>query len=154
MQLVCMMATPTVNSPQSPANSNNSDGQQPLTVNAQVTFYTKTQANGKGKKVRTGITKEMITKEFVHLFVNDEVNYCYTFGLSIRLPHSQTNSVTDPSVTPAHKVDSGLKDLQTRARRILAERNAEKAEENTWIGRMVAARSIEELDGLIKSRAA
>ena len=62
--------------------------------------------------------------------------------------------VTVPSVTPACKVDPGLQDLQTRARRILAERNAEKAEENTWIGRMVAAESIGELDGLIKSRAA
>ena len=58
-----------------------------------------------------------------------------------------------PTVTPARKVGLGLQDLQTRARRILAERNAEKAEENTWIGRMVAAESIGELDGLIKSRA-
>ena len=57
-------------------------------------------------------------------------------------------------MTLAHKVSSGLQDLQTRARRILAERNAEKAEENTWIGQMVAAESIGELDGLIKSRAA
>ena len=63
-------------------------------------------------------------------------------------------NVTDPSVTLAHKVGPGLQDLQTRARRILAERNAEKAEENTWIGRMVAAESIGELDGLIRSRAA
>ena len=62
--------------------------------------------------------------------------------------------VTDPPVTLARKVGLGLQDLQTRARRILAERNAEKAEENTWIGRMVAAESIGELDGLIKSRAA
>ena len=62
--------------------------------------------------------------------------------------------VTDPPVTLARKIGPGLKDLQTRARRILAERNAEKAEENTWIGRMVAAESIEELNGLIKSRAA
>ena len=62
--------------------------------------------------------------------------------------------VTDPPVTLARKVGPGLQDLQTRARRILAERNAEKAEENTWIGRMVAAESIGELDGLIKSRAA
>ena len=62
--------------------------------------------------------------------------------------------VTVPPVTLARKVGLGLQDLQTRARRILAERNAEKAEENTWIGRMVAAESIKELDGLIKSRAA
>ena len=62
--------------------------------------------------------------------------------------------VTDGSVTLAHKVGPGLQDLQKQGRRILAERNAEKAEENTWIGRMVAAESIEELDGLIKSRAA
>ena len=60
----------------------------------------------------------------------------------------------DPSVTLAHKVGPGLQDLQKRAQRILAERNAEKAEENMWIGRMVAAKSIGELDGLIKSRAA
>ena len=57
-------------------------------------------------------------------------------------------------MTLARKVGLGLQDLQRRGRRILAERNAKKAEENTWIGRMVAAESIEELDGLIKSRAA
>ena len=62
--------------------------------------------------------------------------------------------VTVPTVMLARKVGPGLQDLQTQARRILAERNAEKAEENTWIGRMVAAESIGELDGLIKSRAA
>ena len=60
----------------------------------------------------------------------------------------------DPSVTLAHKVGLGLQDLQKRVRRILAERNAEKAEENTWIGWMVVAESIGELNGLIKSRAA
>ena len=62
--------------------------------------------------------------------------------------------VTDPPVTLARKVGPGLRDLQTRTRRILAERNTEKADENTWIGRMVAAKSIGELDGLIRSRAA
>ena len=61
------------------------------------------------------------------------------------------SSVTDPSVTLAHKVDPGLQDLQTRARRILAEKNAEKAEENTWIGRMVAAENINDMKALIKS---
>ena len=60
--------------------------------------------------------------------------------------------VTDPSVTLAHKVNPGLQGLQTRARRILAERNAEKAEENTWIGRMVAAENINDMKALIKSR--
>ena len=63
-------------------------------------------------------------------------------------------TVTVPAVTLAQKVGPGLQDLQTRARRILAEKNAEKAEENTWIGRMVAVESIGELDGLIKSCAA
>ena len=63
-------------------------------------------------------------------------------------------SVTDPPVTLAHKVDPGLQDLQKRGRRILAERNAEKAEEKTWIGQMVAAESIGDLEGLIRSRAA
>ena len=62
--------------------------------------------------------------------------------------------VTDPSVTLARKVGPGLQDLQTRTRRILAEKNTEKAEENTWIGQMVVTESIGELDGLIKSRAA
>ena len=65
-----------------------------------------------------------------------------------------TPYVTVPTVTLARKVGPGLQDLQTRARRILAERNAEEAEENTWISRMVVAESIGELDGLIKSRAA
>ena len=60
--------------------------------------------------------------------------------------------VTVPSVTLARKVGPGLQDLQTRVRRILAERNAEKAEENTWIGRMVAAENINDMKALIKSR--
>ena len=47
---------------------------------------------------------------------------------------SRSPSVTVPPVTLVPKVDPGLQDLQTRAWRILAERNAEKAEENTWIG--------------------
>ena len=63
-------------------------------------------------------------------------------------------SVTDPSVTLVHKVGPGLQDLQKQGRRILAERNAKKAKEDMWIGWMVAAESIGELDGLIKSRAA
>ena len=61
--------------------------------------------------------------------------------------------VTDPSVTLAHKVGPGLQDLQKRGRRILAEQNAKKAEENMWIGQMVVAESIRELDRLIRSRA-
>ena len=60
-------------------------------------------------------------------------------------------TVTVPTVTPARKVVPGLQDLQTRARRILAERNAEKAEENTWIGRMIAAENINDMEALIKS---
>ena len=60
--------------------------------------------------------------------------------------------VTDPPVTLARKIGPGLQDLQTRARRILAGRNAEKAEENTWIGRMVAAENINDMKALIKSR--
>ena len=70
-----LMAT-TANSPLSPAQSDDSDGQQPLTVNAWVSFYTKTQVIGKGKKAKTNTTKEVIGKEFTHIFVNDEVNYC------------------------------------------------------------------------------
>jgi hypothetical protein len=61
------------------------------------------------------------------------------------------NSVTDPSVTLACKVGPGLQDLQKRGRRILAERNAKKAEENTWIGQMVVAESLGELGALVKS---
>ena len=60
--------------------------------------------------------------------------------------------VTVLTVTLAREVGPGVQDLQKRAQRILAERNAEKAEENTWIGRMVAAESINELEALIKSR--
>ena len=57
-------------------------------------------------------------------------------------------------MTLAHKVGLGLQDLQKQGRRILAKQNAEKAEENMWIGWMVVAESIEELDRLIRSRAA
>ena len=60
-------------------------------------------------------------------------------------------TVTVPTVTLARKVGPGLQDLQTRARRILVERNAEKAEENTWIGRMIAAENINDMKALIKS---
>ena len=60
--------------------------------------------------------------------------------------------VTVPAVTLACKVGPGLQDLQTRVRRILAERNAKKAEENTWIGQMVAAENINDMKVLIKSR--
>ena len=55
-------------------------------------------------------------------------------------------------MTLTRKVGPGLQDLQTRAQRILAERNAEKAEENTWIGWMVAAENINDMKALIKSR--
>ena len=65
-----------------------------------------------------------------------------------------TAIVTDPSVPLAHKVGPGLQDLQKRGRGILAEQNAKKVEENMWISRMVAAESITELDGLIRSCAA
>ena len=65
---------------------------------------------------------------------------------------SVRRSVTVPPVTLAHKVGPGLQDLQTRARRILAKKNAEKAEENTWISRMVVAENINEMKALIKSR--
>ena len=53
-----------------------------------------------------------------------------------------------------HKVGPGLLDLQKQGRRILAEKNAKKAEENMWISWMIAAESITELDRLIRSRAA
>ena len=68
------------------------------------------------------------------------------------LVYIQCHGVTVPTVTIAHKVGPGLEDLQTRVWRILAERNAEKAEENTWIGWMIAAENINELEALVKSR--
>ena len=43
-------------------------------------------------------------------------------------------------MTLAHKVGPGLQDLQKRGQRILAERNAKKAKEKTWIGWMVMAK--------------
>ena len=61
--------------------------------------------------------------------------------------------VTDLSVMLAHKVGLGLQDLQMQGCRILAEKNAKKAKENMWIGWMVMAESIGELDGLIRSHA-
>ena len=60
--------------------------------------------------------------------------------------------VTAWAVTLARKVGPGLQDLQKRTQRILAERNAEKAKENTWIGRMIAAENINDMKALIKSR--
>ena len=87
--------------------------------------------------------------------------FVFFYYLEVCLPEAVTGylpdlmcsgAVTVPPVTLAHKVGPGLQDLQTRVRRILAERNAEKAEENTWIGRMVAAETINEMEALIKSR--
>ena len=92
------------------------------------------------------------------IMIEIQVRYvcCLQVGLRSKLfpLFYSSRCVTVPTVTLTREVGPGLQDLQTRARRILAERNAEKAEENTWIGRMVAAESIGELDGLIKSRAA
>ena len=65
-----------------------------------------------------------------------------------------TFNVTDPSMTIACKVGPGLQDLQKWGRRILAEKRAKEAKENMWIGRMVVAKRITELDGLIGSHAA
>ena len=62
-----------------------------------------------------------------------------------------TLNVMDPSVMLARKVSLGLQDLQKWGWRILASRNAGEAEENMWIGRMVVAKSIQELDGHIRS---
>ena len=62
------------------------------------------------------------------------------------------SDVTDSSVMLARKVGPGLQDLQTRGQRILAERNAAKAEENMWIGWMIVTESLEGLEALIKSR--
>ena len=60
----------------------------------------------------------------------------------------------DPSMTLAQKVSQGFQDLQKQGWRILAARSTKEAKENTWIGQMVAAESIQELDRLIKSCAA
>ena len=60
----------------------------------------------------------------------------------------------DLSMTLARKVGSGLQDLQKQAWRILAEKKAEEAKKSTWISWMVTAKSIEELNRLIRSRVA
>ena len=75
-----------------------------------------------------------------------------THSLELKVTTKGIENVTVPTVTPARKVNPGLQDLQTQAQRILAERNAEKAKEKTWIGRMIAAENINELEALIKSR--
>ena len=67
------------------------------------------------------------------------------------VPAVRATAVMVPAVTLARKVGPGLQDLQMRGRRILAERNAEKAEENMWIGQMIAAKSINDMKALIKS---
>ena len=59
----------------------------------------------------------------------------------------------DPSMMLAQKVSPGLQDLWKQGQRILAARNAEEAKEKAWIGQMVVAKNIQELDRLIRSRA-
>ena len=73
----------------------------------------------------------------------------------LHLQHAKhlSRSVTDPSMTLAHKVSPGLQDLQKQGQRILAGKKTKEAKENMWIGRMVAAESLTKLDGLIRSRA-
>ena len=75
----------------------------------------------------------------------------FTNVAAVALSWCEASFVTDLSVMLTRKVGLGLQDLQKRGQRILAERNAKKAKENMWIGRMVAAKSIKELDGLIRS---
>ena len=70
---------------------------------------------------------------------------------SLVMVNNAVLDVMDPSMTLARKVGLGLQDLQKQGRRILAERNAKKAKENTWISRMVAAKNINEMKVLIKS---
>ena len=88
-------------------------------------------------------TGTLCNHEFLHVFEQ---------------PHKQhylchiSQCVMDPSMTLAHKVGPGLQDLQKQGRRILAEKNAEKAKENTWIGWMVVAENINDMKALIKSR--
>ena len=93
------MAT-TANSPLSPAQSDDSDGQQPLTVNAQVTFYTKTQVTGKGKKAKTNTTKEVIGKEFTHNFVNNEVKYHAFLQMILDKHHLSKYKVSPQAIFP------------------------------------------------------
>ena len=95
------------------------------------------------------ITSEPLSEqERVQIVENLEEECSLKSTISTKL----AQDVMDPPVMLSHKVDPGLQDLQTRARRILAEKNAEKAEENTWIGRMVAAENINDMKALIKSR--
>ena len=56
-------------------------------------------------------------------------------------------------MTLAQWVGPGLQDLQKQGQRILAARNAKEAKENTWISWMVVAKSIKDLDGLIRTHA-
>ena len=103
--------------------------------------------HGLTRPLAPGLISKAVATGTIEVFTGNEK--CEpTFNLNILI------SVTDPSVTLARKVGLGLQDLQKRGRRILVERNAKKAEEKMWIGRMVVAESIGELDGLIRSRAA
>ena len=56
-------------------------------------------------------------------------------------------------MTLAQWVGPGLQDLQKQGQRILAARNAKEAKENTWISWMVVAKSIKDLDRLIRTHA-
>ena len=69
-----------------------------------------------------------------------------------RVVRSYVRVMTVPTMTFACKVSPGLQDLQKQGQRILAERNAKKAEENTWIGWRIVAKSLGELEALVKSR--
>ena len=55
-------------------------------------------------------------------------------------------------MTLAQWVGPGLQDFQKQGQRILAARNAEEAKENTWIGWMIMAENIKDMQALVKSR--
>ena len=127
-----------------------SAGRTRMSKKAAVCFHCRLPGHIRSQCANRNVPRARVTKIQSLRLLARRIRVAQSCGHDLR----KGDNVTVPPVTLAHKVGPGLQDLQKRARRILVEKNAEKAEENTWIGRMVAAESLGELDGLIKSRAA
>ena len=127
-----------------------SAGRTRMSKKAAVCFHCRLPGHIRSQCDNRNIPRARVTKIQSLRLLASRIRAAQSCGHDLR----KGDNVTVPPVTLTRKVGPGLQDIQKQARRILAERNAEKAEENTWIGRMVAAESIGELDGLIKSRAA
>ena len=88
--------------PNSPADSLDSNGPQPLDIITRVMFHTKSRssASSKGKKTKTTTTKDMRAKDFSHVFAPTEDNYALFLQTILEKHHLSKFKVSDQAVYP------------------------------------------------------